>query len=87
MTRRTEVSRNGDPSIKEFAILLRAVATTIPATGMLYLAANMLVDDDTYVGDAHNEAILHMVAALLGYAEADLSMVERVLRSLPDPTT
>lgn len=77
------VSGNEGP-VKEFAILLRAVATHIPATGMLYIAADMLTGGRNEKDRAHNEAVLLMVAALLGYPTADLALVERVLRSLPD---
>lgn len=72
--------------MKEFAILLRAVATTIPATGMLYHAASMLQPGDTDSEQAHNRAVLDMTAALLGFPTNNPELVERVLRTLPDQT-
>jgi len=81
------VSGNPEPArISDFAILLRAVATTIPATGLLYLAADMLTDGGNDQKRAHNKAVLDMTALLLGFQTDQPELVERVLRSLPDPT-
>lgn len=70
--------------LKEYSFLLRAVATTIPATGMLYLAASLL--DDTELTEK-NIALCAMVAGLLGMPEAEPDLIERVLRNLPFPET
>lgn len=71
-------------TIKDFTILFRAVGVTVRATSMLYVAAEMLRPGKNMTDREVNKSICQMVANLLSLPSADLSMVERVLRSLPD---
>ena len=70
--------------LKEYSVLLRAVATAITASEMLYLAASLL--DDEALTDK-NKAICAMVGGMLDMPEAEPDLIERVLRNLPFPET
>ena len=76
-----EVSRNPEV-LKEYSFLLRALVTTVPATGMLYLAAS-LVDENAPIMTEKNKAVCAMVAGLLSLPEAEPDLILRVLRNLP----
>lgn len=70
--------------ISEFVIILRAVATTVRATEMLYIAADLLTPGETESDRRVNATVAMMTARLLDLSEADPEMTERVLRSLPE---
>ena len=70
--------------LKEYSILLRAVSTTVTATGMLSLAAS-LIDEEPLTDK--NKAICAMVGGMLDMPEAEPDLIERVLRNLPFPET
>lgn len=77
-------ARQRDPVVlKEYAFLLRAVATVIPATKMLYEASALLKEPTDADALGFNRGVCVMVAMLLGMPEAEPDLTERVLRNLP----
>jgi hypothetical protein len=78
-----------EEQLTEWVVLLRAVATPLTAVEMLYKAADLLGpggDLASHYETGYNAGVLHMVATLLGFPNTDPATIERVLRSLPDPT-
>lgn len=71
--------------MQDFTVLLRAVSTPISATGLLYTAADILTAGKNQQDRAVNRAVLDLTARLLGLPTDEPELVERVLRSLPDP--
>ena len=83
----SRVSGNREPvRLSDYALLLRAVSTTVSASGLLYAAASRLTEGRNKEDRAYNRAVLDMTAVLLGFGTDDPDLVERVLRNLPDPT-
>jgi hypothetical protein len=71
--------------MREYTVLLRAVATTMNATDMLYISASLLTPGETQADKAVNRTVVSMVARLLDLPDNRPALVERVLRNLPEP--